>query len=327
MIHSSRDYQLDNIKGIMIFCVIFTHAISNLYKGWSDVFITKYLYYFVYTFHMPVFIFISGYLSKIKTDYDSYVRKAIVNCLIPYLVFNILYGLPSIMSVLNIFGPKWTLWYLLSLFTWKIIVSIFPKIRWSFPLTILLSLYIGLTKSVGSYLSLSRTICFFPFFYAGYLCSNDLIEKVRGFKKIFPCLSFLLTMITAGILSNMNIKTSTLFLNSSYSDLGQTGFQGILLRGILLICGFLCIFFFISVTPKRKTIVSNFGMYSITVYLGHSVVIRGLKYLKIIGISNPFVFILFAIIFALSLCFAFGNENISQLYHRIMNKISALIIL
>jgi len=83
MLQAERDNRLDNIKGIMIFCVTFAHAISNLYPGGAENVITGYLYYFINCFHMPVFIFISGYLSKRKSDYRTYIKKAISTCFMP----------------------------------------------------------------------------------------------------------------------------------------------------------------------------------------------------------------------------------------------------
>ncbi len=322
---SKRDYQWDNIKGLIIILVIFTHAISNLYKGWSENTITKYLYYLGFSFHMPVMIFISGYFSKRKTDYRTYIVKAIKSCLIPFFVFNFLYGLPSVKSALYILSPKWTLWYLLSLFCWKVLSEIVSKFKWSIPLVLLTSLYIGLFP-VGSFLSLSRTIGFFPFFLVGYYCRQEHVSKVRAVKKILPIAAFIITLIIAGILSNTGIKAATLFFRDSYKTLGQTYIQGIALRAVLLITGFLCVFGFVSIMPAKKTVISNFGMYSITVYLGHSLAIRILKHFKIISISNPFVFIGFAVLFSLALSFALGNKKVFNLYQKIIGKIGDLII-
>lgn len=322
----NRDYQLDNIKGLMIFFVIFVHVFERFYKGWSDNLITKYLYILCISFPMPVFVFISGYLSKRKTDYDTYIVKAIKSCLVPYLVFNILYGLPSIKSALSILSPKWTLWYLLSLFSWKVLSQVFIKVKFIFPIAILLSLYIGLFDSMGAFLSLSRTICFFPFFIAGYLCQPEHIRKIRASKKIYSVLALLVTLVIIWVLTKMNIESSTLFFRSSYDRLGQSYVQGIILRSVILLCGFLCTFGFISIMPENKTILSRFGIYSITVYLGHSLIIRVLEYLDIINITNPFIFILFAIVFSLALCFVLGNQKVSMLYHKFMDKVAATII-
>lgn len=326
---TSRDYQFDNLKGIAIILVIIVHTITNLYKGWSDNTIIKYVLYLANTIPIPLFCFVSGYFAKRKTEYDVYLKNAIVNYLIPYFVFNLLYGLASdsIMHALDLFTPKRALWYLLSLFFWKILVEIYSKIKWSLPLAVFMPLYIGLFDSAGRFLSLSRTFCFFPFFYAGYLCSSEQISKTRNCKKLFPVLSFLIVIILCGVLVNKNINDSTVYFRDSYNALGQTYLQGILFRGILLICGALCIFFVLSCIPVRKTILSNFGRYSTTIYLFHYVIIRLLVYIKVFRFfNNPIVFLAFAIVFALALCFVLGNKWLSCIYHKIMNKICSLIV-
>ena len=56
-----RDYRFDNIKCIMIFFVVLGHFLE-LFSGN----ISKAIYIFIYTFHMPVFIFITGYFGNVK---------------------------------------------------------------------------------------------------------------------------------------------------------------------------------------------------------------------------------------------------------------------
>lgn len=70
-----------------------------------------------YAFHMPLFIFISGYFYKKQSEQDipGYVRKKIVRLLVPYLIFNLIYGL--IAQIFHragfAFGEDLTLWNLL----------------------------------------------------------------------------------------------------------------------------------------------------------------------------------------------------------------------
>ena len=162
-----RDNRFDNLKGIMIFLVLFCHYIEKMYASWQDDLFTRYLYYFVYLFHMPVFIFISGYFSK-KNNSDNYYKKTISNCLIPFLLFNLLYSLMGsrgnvLDSLLGFTYPQWTLWFLLSLFLWRVIVKPISLFKGAFFLSVLLSLYVGFTE-LGGFLSLARTFGFLPYF-------------------------------------------------------------------------------------------------------------------------------------------------------------------
>ena len=56
-----RNYLVDNLKVILIFLVVFGHTIEY-YIGQSA--ILRGIYMYIYIFHMPLFVYISGYLSQ-----------------------------------------------------------------------------------------------------------------------------------------------------------------------------------------------------------------------------------------------------------------------
>src|SRR5699024_6246685 len=113
----SRDYLFDNYKALLIFLVVLGHF-AEAGKGNEILHCLKWL---IFSFHMPAFIFISGYFSKKKTSFIQLVRKLAV----PYLVFEVLYYLLYIFILhketrLYLLYPKFTLWYLMALFVWKL---------------------------------------------------------------------------------------------------------------------------------------------------------------------------------------------------------------
>ena len=57
----NRNYLLDNLKVVLIFFVVFGHVIEYYIKDNS---VLRTIYIFIYIFHMPLFVFVSGYLSK-----------------------------------------------------------------------------------------------------------------------------------------------------------------------------------------------------------------------------------------------------------------------
>src|SRR5699024_11474008 len=71
----SKDLRMSNLKGILIFLVVFGHFIEIYKKEYYELFV------FIYAFHMPVFIFLSGYFAK-----RMRISKIIYLILI-YLVF------------------------------------------------------------------------------------------------------------------------------------------------------------------------------------------------------------------------------------------------
>ena len=78
----NREYLYDNIRGILILLVVLGHALEYFRL---DNKVGEFLYVFIYLFHMPVFIFISGYFSKNLKKGRS---TAVETFLVPYLLLN-----------------------------------------------------------------------------------------------------------------------------------------------------------------------------------------------------------------------------------------------
>lgn len=61
----TREYEFDNAKGFLIFCVVLGHMLEGNLTG-----VSKTLYILIYSFHMPffVFTFLSGLDLTIPLD-------------------------------------------------------------------------------------------------------------------------------------------------------------------------------------------------------------------------------------------------------------------
>lgn len=75
---SSRDIQLDVLKGLGIILVVFAHTAHNIA---SD---------FVYLFHMPLFFFLSGAALSFSWDADYHLGKRLYRIMVPYVAFSLL---------------------------------------------------------------------------------------------------------------------------------------------------------------------------------------------------------------------------------------------
>lgn len=75
MVDKTRDAEFDIAKGILIICVVLGH-------GGSDT-----IGEFVYRFHMPLFIILSGYFIKRQTDIRQYTKERILKLMLPYFVY------------------------------------------------------------------------------------------------------------------------------------------------------------------------------------------------------------------------------------------------
>ncbi len=81
-----RDAYFDNAKLFLMILVVFGHFLQPFIDNdplYND------LYYFIFTFHMPAFILISGYFAK---SGPKPIMSLVKKLLLPYIFFQILYS-------------------------------------------------------------------------------------------------------------------------------------------------------------------------------------------------------------------------------------------
>lgn len=181
-----RDEFLDSLKFFLIILVIFGHVLE---AGKLSRFELT-LYNTIYSFHMPLFIFVSGYFSK-RYDNNKVFCYKILKLVETYIVFQLVLSLPSILSgeisASFLLRPYWILWYLFSLIIWRIMLQYIPLFamnHWKIVIcvSILMSLLCGFIPLSYDY-SFQRTVTFLPFFMIGNICSN--IKEIH-YKELLP---------------------------------------------------------------------------------------------------------------------------------------------
>ena len=76
-----RDSRADNLKGLMIFLVVFCHSMEKICPGWAGEAPTRWLYCLVYGFHMPVLIFLPRDLpGSLSLDLPEILHPSIPSC-------------------------------------------------------------------------------------------------------------------------------------------------------------------------------------------------------------------------------------------------------
>lgn len=104
-----------------------------------------------------------------------------------------------------LFVPYWTLWYLLSLIFWRVILEFTPAKLLKIPvlylsIAITISIFCGLILSHGRILSIQRTFNFFPFFLLGYYIKQGVITERPWRKSLSVCfITIYITLIFLGL--------------------------------------------------------------------------------------------------------------------------------
>ncbi len=279
----------DNLKFILIFLVVLGHILEPLI---SDSINLKRLYIFIYTFHMPAFIFISGLFSKKAVEEKNY--KKIFEFIIIYLFAAVIYYLCEIFVGggnalrLDLFNIRAFPWYALSVASFYFITFLFKNVnkKYLFLSSVIFSCIALYYKNLGSFLSLSRTIVFYPFFCAGYLLDASKIYKnLKSIKyKISSVLFFMILGIFVYVFAPY-IPDIIKFLYGSYSynNIEFVGCFGGVYRLICYFISFCAIFFLISICPQNKSIVSIWGKRTLNVYLLHYCFVAIIKKILVLG--------------------------------------------
>ncbi len=314
---SQRSQYFDNAKFILIFLVVFGHVISPLKRN-DDLLFT--FYTFIFLFHMPAFILISGYFAKGYRK-KGYLRKIAKKVLLPYLIFQIIYSLFYYWSGqedslnVHLLRPHWTLWFLLSAFFWNVLLYLFANLKWyGFALSILMGVGIGYVENAGSFLSISRTFVFFPYFLLGFLLKPEQLKRLIKAKFSLPIAIAIMT-VTFIFFGTSFPKDSVSWLlgDTSYAGMGGEEWTDGLIRAFQYVSTLLVIFSFMALIPSGEFKLTVIGKRTLYVYLFHGFIIQLTKAFlsddAIDAISGQYI-VLFA--FSLLICLLLGSYMIKK---------------
>lgn len=164
----NRSLGLDILKGILALLVIMGHVFQIRIAAGDGTSLMCDTKYFIYSFHMPLFIALTGYFREGKNiSYGPFVKKSTIQLLVPFIVWGTLIAFYDY-YILNISGNQVVhdfittdLWYLKSLFIILLLSLPFiarKKTIWAVPVVI-----IGLIA--GNLFLLALQI---PSFFLGY---------------------------------------------------------------------------------------------------------------------------------------------------------------
>ncbi|MBP1969810.1 fucose 4-O-acetylase-like acetyltransferase [Virgibacillus natechei] len=283
-----RNPFFDNARLLLIFLVVFGHIIQPFVDGSRGM---NTLYMWIYTFHMPAFILLAGFFAKGFGNKD-YILNLAKKLVVPYILFQLLYSgfyfLIGQEGWQGLFYPHWSLWFLISLFSWHILLYWFKKIPvgLSIMIAIQLGLLVGYFGGIGHSFSISRTFVFFPFFLIGYFITE---KQVMGLKSKRVKISSLIMMpaLAAAIYYLPTIDTGWLLGSQSYGDLGLTAFGGFA-RLIFYIIAGLMVISVLAWVPQRNSWFTSIGSRTLYIYLLHGFFIQAFRATDLFEVNHVF---------------------------------------
>ena len=329
-----RIYLYDNLKFFLIFFVVLGHFIDQGIEAYEqDLFYRMYI--FIYAFHMPLFIFISGLFFKDKNITKKvfyYLATGITMSIVIFCFKHIVYHSGSLDFVYVMNAP----WFMIALAAFTLLTHFLRDIdkRLILIISIIFACFAGYTSSFNDFLCVSRIIVFYPFYLAGTMLDADKIAEVSRKKPLRITGGVLIAAWTAAcifgyekVYTLRKLFTGRNPFERLLSGMAPFGWEYRVL--CYVISAALC-FALICVIPSRKIpFISYSGTKTIQVYFWHLPMIY---IIQVFDVGSVFaavpwgaigdVFICFAITLLLSLPpFAYPSELIRKYtFSPVINK-------
>mgnify|MGYP003290701110 FL=1 len=290
-----RDFWFDNAKSFLIICVFMGHICECLIKtvpfeGGTPIWLNN-LFKFIYVFHMPVFMIISGRFAKGRVTRNDWVTS-INKLVVPYVVvqffmmlFYCIVGYSKV-SYTSFFSPGYGLWYILVLGIYQIITPHLLKIfhnKWLLFIASLSIMVILLFQRYPFPAPIPRIINFYPFFIFGYLTADYSFDFCK--KAIFRILS-ILAFFGLFIAMNYDSVIEVALLSGKrtyiqyYNLLGLSKPELLVITVVRYLAGFLFFLFIMGISPVKKHFGTILGTNSTYIYILHLFIVVALTALS-----------------------------------------------
>ncbi|MBQ8028317.1 MAG: acyltransferase [Clostridia bacterium] len=311
MAQEKRIFLYDNAKIFLMILVVVGHFADILVKE-SD--FCKSVYLFIYTFHMPLFIFISGQFHKNK----NILQKVLSYTIIGFALKIILSITDAIMkstapkfSLLSDLGISWYMFAMAAFILFSYVLRNIDK-RFLIVVFILLACFAGYDSSVKDYLYLSRIIVFYPFYLLGEISDKESVIKITESK--WAKLSAVIILSVLAVLCFTQIEKlyflRPLFTGRNpFSVKEQFNTFGCLYRAVFYAVAFISGFSFLSLMPNKKLPgLTSFGSRTLNIYFWQYVFIKlfvriGLSSFLSESFAGVLVWLLLGVLVSFLLCF------------------------
>ncbi len=289
----------DNARWVAITLVVVGHAILKLISE-SDAAYSVYL--FIYAFHVPVFVAVSGYFAKAGPPGARQLQRILTDLVFPYLIFETIWTVIRWLLGGNLWldyaMASWTLWFLIALAVWRVMLPFIVQLRYPLLISIVISVGAGYFSSIDPTFAMSRILGLLPFFVFGWklrqwqitarwltLGTRDVLRWRAGALALFGALA-VLVVVAIRPLREIQIRRFLLY-NEAYPVLGYEELWAGGIRLGLILLGFAFTVGFLILMPRRKTWFTSFGAATMYIYLLHSFVLFPIRETGILEGPQP----------------------------------------
>ena len=273
---TARDPWFDNVKVVAVVLVVCGHFLEPL-QGKSDLLVAGHLW--LYAFHVPAFVLVSGYFSRGFQPTTAKVRGLVERLVLPYVAFEVLYALFRRVVEdepirLTLAEPWWLTWFLLCLVIWRFTAPVWGVLRYPVLTSVVISCAAGLTP-LPDELESGRLLQMLPFFVLGTRVQQRHLDLLRRPVARICGALFLAASLAVAVVITPEVPSRWTLMTTDYEGLGVGPVEGVLLHLLQLAVEVLLVASFLAVVPRSSVGVSGLAIGTMYAYLLHGFLVRG----------------------------------------------------
>lgn len=315
---NNRDHRIDTIKGYLIILVVFGHLLEPFLTERVNIIV----YNLIYSFHMPLFVIISGYFFNSNQKIDR-LKSSSIKLAETFILYFIIYqaikwGESGRLTYNDAISPPYIMWYLWALIIWRFMgYFTFNICNYKHP-SIFIALGIALIIGIlplKNELAIQRIFSFGFFFIIGINMRTNHIKLSQTLLiALIPVLFISCYLLIKLEGRNVDELRWFFYYNRPYETLYDT-----LIRFLALMLG-LAISLAIWNKIKSQHIISQIGAATLPIYLLHLLPIKCYTYYaKTLHLPQGIITLLL-----ISLCIVYCIYLVSKIKHFefVLNPIS-----
>jgi fucose 4-O-acetylase-like acetyltransferase len=274
-----RDPWFDNIKMTLVTLVVVGHSWTLLPQdAWN-----RWTYDFLYAWHVPAFVTITGYLSRSFAWTPAKLWRLVRTVAVPYVIFEAVlawfrYGVGGIELDQLFADPHWPMWYLAALFFWRLMAPAFLGMSKSVALVLAVAISLLAGLAAGNIMDAARILGLLPFFVLGLVLSDREWGWVRSRRAaLFGLLGVVVVAVFAWRADSW-IPTEWYYYRSRYGALESNDLEAVAIRSVLLCIGLIGTAACFALVPRGRSWFSTLGAATLVVYLFHGFFVLSAQY-------------------------------------------------
>lgn len=262
---------LDNARYWVMLLVVVGHSLNEF----VDFPAARSAYTWIYLFHMPFFVLISGYTARNWMPDARRIQRMVSTLVVPYLIVEtslqlltrIYDGEPTHLKLLS---PQWVGWFLAALVVWRFTTPVWRHLRYPVATAIAISLMTPLIE-VPNVLALPKVLGFLPFYVIGMRLNSRAFDRLAALPARLAAVTLLAGSAIACRFVPLDWPTSWLLWKHRYDEvpLDAGPLEGIVMRAALIAIGLVLTFAVLALVSRRESRLSRLGGRTLYCYLLH----------------------------------------------------------